>query len=281
MVDKVIPDVTLAYADPSLLQCWKEKVVLGVECSLMLKHSKGRTTTTLKCTSRIPEARVPSSDQPLPPKLFHAEKKLRKKGRKKNNLEALLSFQERLVREKGLPPSRLMLEYAASKTSISPDKTDLEDDSNSFKCEECDFTANSENLIGIHKEQHKTDVLMEANNYNSSNGSHNLESGEVPPTKFTCQSCLKTFPTEHSLSLHIYEIPMRGSCFPRKWEGSDVNCRICEHVSSSCAAMVEHVEEKHHRTCSIIPNLKEHYSGCWFPDSDTCNSLCFKMSKLT
>ena len=143
MVDKVIPDVTLAYADPSLLQCWKEKVMQGVECSLMLKHGKGRTTTTLKCTLRTPEAKVPSSDQPLPPKLFHAEKKLRKKGRKKKNLEALLSFQERLVREKGLPPSRLMLEHAASKTSISPDQTTLEDEPNNFKCEECDFTANA------------------------------------------------------------------------------------------------------------------------------------------
>ena len=111
-------------------------------------------------------------------------------------------------------------------------------------------------MIGIHKEQHKTDVLMEANHSNPSNGRNNLESGEVPPTKFTCPSCLKTFPTEHSLSLHIYLIPMRGSCFPRKWEGSDVKCRICEHVSLSCAAMVEHVEEKHYRTCSIIPNLK-------------------------
>ena len=86
----------------------------------------------------------------------------------------------------------LVLQHAVSKTSISPDKTDLEDEPNSFKWEDCDFTANSERLICIHKEQHKTDVLMKANNFNSSNGSHDLESEEVPPTKLTCPSCLKT-----------------------------------------------------------------------------------------
>ena len=97
----------------------------------------------------------------------------------------------------------LLLQHAASKTSISQDKTDLEDESKSFECKDCDFTANSEHLIGIHKEEHKTDILMEANNSNSSNGSHDLESEEVPPTKFTCPSCLKKFTAGHSLSLHM------------------------------------------------------------------------------
>ena len=48
--------VTFAHADLAILQCWKEKVSKGFECSLMLKHSKGRVTTILKSTSsRIEE----------------------------------------------------------------------------------------------------------------------------------------------------------------------------------------------------------------------------------
>ena len=35
----VIPDVTLAYADPAILQCWEELVRQGAKCSLLLKHS--------------------------------------------------------------------------------------------------------------------------------------------------------------------------------------------------------------------------------------------------
>ena len=48
MADKVFPDVTLANADLALLQSWNNKVSKGVECSLTLKHSKGRVTTILK-----------------------------------------------------------------------------------------------------------------------------------------------------------------------------------------------------------------------------------------
>ena len=54
MADKKnIPDVTLACADPALLLCWEEKVKLGIECSLLLKHSKGKIITTLKTFSAI------------------------------------------------------------------------------------------------------------------------------------------------------------------------------------------------------------------------------------
>mgnify|MGYP007123565965 FL=1 len=41
----------------------------------------------------------------------------RKKGKNKTRLEDLLSFQKRLVEEKGLPPSKLMLEQAALASS--------------------------------------------------------------------------------------------------------------------------------------------------------------------
>ena len=61
MADKVFPDVTLANADLALLQCWNDKVSKGIECSLTLKHSKGRVTTILQSTSsRIQEPRTSS-----------------------------------------------------------------------------------------------------------------------------------------------------------------------------------------------------------------------------
>ena len=48
MASKPIPDVTLACVDPALLQCWEEKVRQGADCSLLLKHRKGKITTILK-----------------------------------------------------------------------------------------------------------------------------------------------------------------------------------------------------------------------------------------
>ena len=38
-------NVPLALADASLLSCWEEKVKQGVDCSLVLKHSKGKVIT--------------------------------------------------------------------------------------------------------------------------------------------------------------------------------------------------------------------------------------------
>ena len=63
MADKVFLDVNFVNADPDLaiLQCWKEMVSKGFECSLMMKHSKGSVTTILESTSsRIQEPRTSS-----------------------------------------------------------------------------------------------------------------------------------------------------------------------------------------------------------------------------
>ena len=106
MASKPIPDVTLACVDPALLQCWEEKVRQGAECTLLLKHRKGKITTILTSTStRIFEPRVsPSTDKEY---FNQAEKKktVRKKRNSKKRLKTLLSFQRNLVEEKGLPPS--------------------------------------------------------------------------------------------------------------------------------------------------------------------------------
>ena len=89
------PDVPLVSADASLLSCWEEKVKLGVDCSLVLKHSKGKVVTILKCSSVIAKRPPTSSLSPLPSSATspQAEEKKNKGGRKRK-LEAMLSYQK-------------------------------------------------------------------------------------------------------------------------------------------------------------------------------------------
>ena len=80
MAGKVIPDVTLASADPQLLLCWEEKVRLGAECSLLLKHSKGKIVTILKSSSLTSlKPKISSSLPIIPPKAGKKKKKTRNK----------------------------------------------------------------------------------------------------------------------------------------------------------------------------------------------------------
>ena len=133
-----LPDVNLV--DPALLSCWEEKVKQGVECSLLLEHSKGKVTTILKCTT----AKEPNARAPIPVSTSQAEKKKKKnnnKGGKKKRLEALLSYHQRLVEEKGLPPSRLMLQHAAAVPAPPPPV---------FSCEHCDFSSTTQRGVKVH-----------------------------------------------------------------------------------------------------------------------------------
>ena len=119
-------DVTLVPVDTSILSCWEEKVKQGIECSLLLKHSKGKVITTLKCSVDWP-IRNAGSVRHFAPSTQAKEKggtkkKKKNKGGKKRKLESLLAYHQRLVEEKGLPPSRLMLEQAAQKQPSSPSK---------------------------------------------------------------------------------------------------------------------------------------------------------------
>ena len=77
------------------------------ECSLLLKHSKGKVIATLQCTTPVKTSLLSLS----PPA---KEKKKKRKGSKKRRLEKLLAYHQCMVEEKGLPPSRLMEEHAAS-----------------------------------------------------------------------------------------------------------------------------------------------------------------------
>ena len=46
-------DHNLVSVDPSILSCWEKKVKEGIDCTLLLKHSKGKVTTILKCSKLV------------------------------------------------------------------------------------------------------------------------------------------------------------------------------------------------------------------------------------
>ena len=139
-----ITDVTLACVDPALVSCWDRMVKQGKECSLLLKHSKGKVVATLQCTkSNTPSAQ--SSSTPL----SSSAKRKKKKGGKQRKLEKLLAYHQRLVVEKGLPPSRLMEEHAAISSTL-PTPTDQSTGSKKFKCDQCDFASDSQRGLKVH-----------------------------------------------------------------------------------------------------------------------------------
>ena len=112
-------DDTLVSVDPLVLSCWEEKVKQGIDCSLTLTHSKGKVTTIFKLVT--PDARQSLPVASLPQAEVEKKQQRRRKKRKtagKKRLESLLSFQERLVRERGLPPSRLMLQHGVGKEPL-------------------------------------------------------------------------------------------------------------------------------------------------------------------
>ena len=125
-------DVTLACVDPLLLSCWEGMVKQGEDCSLLLKHSKGKMIATLQSVKPTTPSSSTSSST--------SAKRKQKKGGKKKNLEKLLAYHQRLVVEKGLPPSRLMEEHAAAS---SPEKK-------KFKCDQCDFKSESQRGLKVH-----------------------------------------------------------------------------------------------------------------------------------
>ena len=127
-------DVTLAHVDPLLLSCWEGMVKRGEDCSLLLKHSKGKMIATLQSIKPTTTSCSTSS--------FTSAKRRKKKGDKKKKLEKLLAYHQRLVVEKGLPPSRLMEEHAAAS---SPEKKKTK-----FKCDQCNFESESQRGLKVH-----------------------------------------------------------------------------------------------------------------------------------
>ena len=154
-------NVTLVSLDPSILSCWEEKVKQGFDCSLTLKHSDGKVTTVLECSTLLvsPDTRksIPQRAAPNPAEIGKKRKRKRKRKRRKKSkggqkkLESLLAYQERLVKERGLPPSRLMLKQAAAaqppEKEPVPQSTEV---SETFKCDSCDSPPMSEYCLNMH-----------------------------------------------------------------------------------------------------------------------------------
>ena len=73
---------------------------------------------------------------------------------KKKRLEALLAYHQRLVEEKGLPPSRLMLQQAAAATTSPSASSTLSQSPGTsetlFKCDLCDFSSKSKRGLKVH-----------------------------------------------------------------------------------------------------------------------------------
>ena len=193
----------------------------------MLKHSKGKTTTIWKCsTSRGLDAKATSITQtqaenkvkkkkdthnifptPAPKSPEAQEKRKRRKTDKKKRLEALLLYHQRLVEEKGLPPSRLMLEQADKVPEPVKAQRELHKEGN--------FDKSGETMWPGVKESAE-------------------QTGEVK-----CLSCRKMFETEHALSNHVYLRCM-------SWGGgSNVKCQLFEHIADCCAKKVIHVQKEH------------------------------------
>ena len=142
------PGVTLAHVDPALLSCWEEMVKRGEECSLLVKHIKGQVIATLQCTS---SSVTPSSSS--------AKRKKKSKGNKEKKLKGLLAYHQRLVVEKGLPPSRLMEQHAAA-SSVASGSPNQSSGGKLFQCDQCDFVTESQRGLKVHVgRSHKSSEL--------------------------------------------------------------------------------------------------------------------------
>ena len=134
----------------------------GEECSLLLKHSKGKVIATLQCTTPIKST---TSSNFSTPSAEEKKKKNKRKGGKKRKLEKLLAYHQRLVAEKGLPPSRLMEEQAA--LSVSP-STKITSEKQ-FKCDQCDFGSDTQRGLKVHVgRSHKESEVLRAEEHDVS-----------------------------------------------------------------------------------------------------------------
>ena len=232
MADRKFSDVTLTYADPDLLLCWKQKVKQGAE----LKHSRGKIETILKSrSSKIIQPKVlPSDDKQYIP----AEKKKRKKASKKKRLEALLAFQKRLVEEKGLPPSKLMLQLSAVSPSNSVQAENEEFEH--FRYDHCEYTTYSKHGLSVHmgyrhKKQQKPDISYEE---------VSILEGSVPSKTMRCTFCRERYESEDRFREHT------SSEFSG-WKDTNrqghIKCPLCDWKDYNCYSVKKHMEEKHNR----------------------------------
>ena len=115
---------------------------LGMECLLSLKHTTILTTSK----SQNPDAKGTDLANSQAEKNVNRKKN---KGGNKQRLEKLLSYHKRLVVEKGLPPSRLMLQHASSPLS-SHFVQRPEPNESKFKCNQCGGLFNTKQGLNMH-----------------------------------------------------------------------------------------------------------------------------------
>ena len=69
-------------------------------------------------------------------------------------MKSLLAYHQRLVDEKGLPPSRLMEQHAVV-LEPNPSNPEQISDAKKVQCEQCDFSTNSQRGLKVHRRAHK------------------------------------------------------------------------------------------------------------------------------
>ena len=179
----------------------------GIDCSLLLKHSKGKVITTLRCSVVLHPPRAKEGRHLTPSS--QAEEKRRKKkknkGGKKKKLESLLSYHKRLVEEKGLPPSRLMLQQAAARQPIPPEK---------FQCDQCEFTSSSKRGVSSHKgHNHKNSQEPETVRELEQNKSLNLSDLSVAREEYSSFNADEEEPDEEELERIRAILEGTNQCF--------------------------------------------------------------------
>ena len=159
-------DLPLVSVDPDILLFWDEQVNQGKDCSFFLECKKGKITTLLKVSQlKSFDAKFSKLTPASEP-----EARIKKKKNSSKRLKKLLAYHQRLVTEKGFPPSRLMLQHAAAIVTESANKPD-QDESNQEFNDQCDHTFKSmHGLIvlkdRIHKENQLPEILSEDYLYN-------------------------------------------------------------------------------------------------------------------
>ena len=121
-------DVPLVSVDLAILLCWEEQVNQGKDCSLFLECKNGKISTILNVSQlRSSDAKAskltPASE---------SQAGIKKKKNSSKRLQKLLACHQCLVTEKGLPPTRLMLQHAAAPVTESAKKPEQEESTPEF-----------------------------------------------------------------------------------------------------------------------------------------------------
>ena len=189
-------DVPLVAVDPAILLCWEQQVNQGKDCSLFLECKKGKISTTLE-VSQLRSSIVKASK--LTPESQAGIKKKNKNSSKR--LQKLLDYHQRLVTEKGFPPSKLLLQHAAALVTESDKKPEQEENTQEFKCDQCDHTSKTMHGLKMHKDgKHKENQLPEILSEDSLD---NTLVVTLQMKQFSCEKCVYTFKSKQELDNHM------------------------------------------------------------------------------